>query len=126
MAKKILIVDDEPEMLILLTSRLEANNYDVINAKDGDTCLKMVASEKPDLIVLDLMLPGISGIEVCKRLKEDDTTKNIPIIILTAAGTQMKSIGLEKGAAYYLMKPFDADQLLSKIKSALKVKAAKK
>lgn len=124
--KKILIVDDEPEILILLTSRLEANNYDVFTAKDGESCLKTAALEKPDLIILDLLMPGMSGIEVCKRLKADENTRKIPIIILTAAGTQMQSIGLEKGAAYFLIKPVDSDQLLSKIKSALKVKAGKK
>lgn len=122
MPKKILIVDDEPEMLDLLKIHLEKNKYDIITAMDGESCLKIAASEKPDVILLDLLLPGMSGIEVCRRLKEDDNTKNIPIIMLTAAGSDMASKGLEKGAVSFITKPFDVSNLLSEINAALKNK----
>lgn len=122
MPKKILIVDDEPEMLDLLKIHLENNKYDIIAAMDGESCLKIAASEKPDVILLDLLLPGMSGIEVCRRLKEDDDTKDIPIIMLTAAGSDMAPKGLEKGAVSFITKPFDISNLLSEIKAALKNK----
>lgn len=122
MSKKILIVDDEIEMLNLLKIHLGNNKYDIVTAMDGESCLEIAASEKPDVILLDLLLPGMSGIEACRRLKEDDDTKNIPIIMLTAAGSDMASKGLEKGAVSFITKPFDISNLLSEIKAALKNK----
>ena len=122
MPKKILIVDDEPEMLDLLKIHLGNNKYDIVSAMEGESCLKTAASEKPDIIILDLLLPGISGIEACRRLKENDDTKDIPIIMLTAAGNDMASKGLEKGAVSFITKPFDISNLLSKINAALKNK----
>ena len=123
MAGKILIVDDEPDALEILSLRLSKNGYDVITAVTGEECLKKAQAERPNLILLDVLLPGMSGLEVSKRLKESDSTKNIPIIMVTALiGKDARQAALERGAKYFISKPFDPEDLLSQIKKILKGK----
>ena len=119
--KKILVVDDEFALIDLIKIRLEANNYQVIVAYDGQQALDAARNEKPDLIVLDLMLPKIDGYKVCRLLKFDEKYKNIPVIMLTARAQESdKKLGLDVGADAYIVKPFEPDVLLSKIKELLK------
>jgi DNA-binding response OmpR family regulator len=117
MGKKILIVDDEPDAIEMLKMRLLNSGYDVTYVYDGKGCLEKAISERPNLIILDVLLPGVNGFEICKRLKENIETKNIPVIILTAlVGSDIAAQGLDKGAAYFVSKPFNPDELLDKIK----------
>jgi len=121
MAKKILVVDDEPQLVELLKIRLEANDYEVLVASDGQEGLKMARNKKPDLIILDLMLPKIDGFTVCRMLKFDEKYKNIPIIMFTARAQETdKKLGREVGADEYITKPFDPQVLLKKIEDLLK------
>ena len=120
MADKILIVDDEPEMVEMIQARLGHNGYEVITAVTGEECLEKAEKEKPDIILLDVLLPGVSGFEVAKRLKVNKVTKDIPVIMVTALiGEDAKAKGLEKGAKYFISKPFDPEELLSQIKTIL-------
>nr|MBU1328602.1 response regulator [Candidatus Omnitrophota bacterium] len=118
--KRILVVDDEEDILNVLRFRLEANNYEVLSASDGQEGLNRARSEKPDLIILDLMLPKLDGYKVCRMLKFDETYKAIPIIIFTArAQKKDEEIGMEMGADAYISKPFEPDVLLGKMKELL-------
>ena len=118
--KKILIVDDEQDLVETLSFRLEANGYTVIKANDGQVGLDKARSEKPDLIILDLMLPKIDGYKVCRMLKFDEKYKNIPIIMFTARAQETdKKMGEEVGADGYITKPFEPAVLLGKIKELL-------
>ena len=115
--KKILVVDDEPQLLEMVQIRLEAANYEVITAADGQEGLEKARNEKPDLIVLDLMLPKLDGYRVCRMLKFDEKYKNIPIILFTArAQDSDRQMGKEVGADVYITKPFDSEVLLAEIK----------
>lgn len=121
MANKILVVDDEPVIIKVIESRLKANGYEVITASDGQEGLNLARSEKPDLIILDLMLPKIDGYRVCRLLKFDDNFKQIPVLMLTARVQESdKQKGMEAGADAYLSKPFDPETFLSMIKDLLK------
>ncbi|RJS83962.1 response regulator [Methanophagales archaeon] len=118
---KILIVDDELDTLLPLKRALEMEDFNVIEAQDGVEALEKVRSEIPDLLLLDLMLPKLNGFEVCQRLKKDDATNSIPIIMLTAKGeTSDKIKGIEIGADDYVTKPFDLDELKARIKAVLR------
>ena len=118
--KKILVVDDEKDLVATLAYRLEANGYEVIKANDGQEGLDKAKSEKPDLIVLDLMLPKIDGYKVCRILKFDEKYKHIPIILFTARAQESDiKLGQEVGVDVYLAKPFEPDILLSKIAELL-------
>lgn len=118
--KRILIVDDEAQMVEMLKMRLEASDYDVIQALDGQAGLEAAKKEKPDLIILDLMLPKIDGFKVCRMLKFDEKYKTIPIIMFTARAQEAdKKIGEEVGADAYITKPFEPQILLGKIKELL-------
>lgn len=111
--KKILVVDDEPNTVIMLKARLSSAGYDVLIAKNGEEALKKAPSLKPELILLDIMMPTISGIEVLRLLKEDAETKDIPIIVLTALSTREDELrALEAGASSYVTKPYDGQELL--------------
>ncbi|MCM8800538.1 MAG: response regulator [Candidatus Omnitrophica bacterium] len=115
--KKILVVDDEPDILNMIRLRLEANGYEVITASDGNTAYQRARSDSPDLIILDLMLPGMDGYQVCRLLKFDERYRSIPVIILTALSQKEDKEWAEKvGADCYLTKPFESDELLNKIK----------
>ncbi|MCW3129800.1 MAG: response regulator [Methanophagales archaeon] len=118
---KILIVDDELDTLLPLKRALEMEDFNVIEAQDGVEALEKVMSEIPDLLLLDLMLPKLNGFEVCQRLKKDDATNSIPIIMLTAKGeTSDKIKGIEIGADDYVTKPFDLAELKARIKAVLR------
>lgn len=119
--KKILLVDDEPQLVEMVKMRLEANNYEVILARDGEQALEKARGEKPDLIILDIMLPKLDGYKVCRMLKFDDKYSSIPVIMFTARSQESeKSMGEEVGADAYIIKPFEPQMLLSKIKELLK------
>lgn len=121
MAKKILVVDDEAHIRELVRFNLEKEGYTVIEAIDGTTALKAVRLEKPDLVVLDLMLPVVDGLEVCRALKKDAELNGIPVIMLTAKAEEIdKVLGLEMGADDYLTKPFSPRELLARIKAVLR------
>lgn len=120
MTKKILVVDDEPDMVTMLKLRLEKDGYEVVTASTGEECLKAAKDENPDLVLLDILLPGMSGLEVSKRLKKDKITKNIPIIMVTALiGKDAEAKAMERGADYFISKPFDPEELSAKIKRVL-------
>lgn len=117
--KKILIIEDEKNMIEGLRFNLEARDYIVISALDGETGLNKVVEERPDLIILDLMLPGINGYEVCKKLKESEP--EIPIVMLTAKSQESDIItGLDLGADDYITKPFSVLELLARINALLR------
>lgn len=118
---KVLIVDDEMDTLLPLKKSLEAGDYIVVEALNGQDALKKVRDEIPDIILLDLMLPGMDGYEVCSRLKNNAITKNIPIIMLTARDLVKDRVkGLEIGADDYVAKPFNLHELKARIKSVLR------
>jgi len=118
---KILIVDDELDTLLPLKRALEMEDFNVVEAQDGVEALERVRSEIPDLVLLDLMLPKLNGFEVCQRLKRDEATSFISIIMLTAKGeTSDKIEGIEIGADDYVTKPFDLDELKARIKAVLR------
>ncbi|MDD5097872.1 MAG: response regulator [Candidatus Omnitrophica bacterium] len=121
MAERILVVDDEIDLVGMLTMRLEANDYEVFSAYDGQDGLDKARALKPDLIILDLMLPKIDGYKVCRMLKFDEKYKQIPIILFTARAQESDiKLGKEVGADAYLTKPFEPDILLGKIRELLK------
>ena len=113
--KKILIVDDEPAILIVSRRRLEANGYEVVTAASGKEGIEKAETCEPDLILLDIIMPGLDGYEVCRRLKSSEKTRKIPVIIFTASSPQDDSgeKAIEFGAVGYLTKPFESDDLLS-------------
>lgn len=118
---KVLIVDDEMDTLLPLKRSLEAGNYIVVEALNGQEALDIVRNEIPDIILLDLMLPGMDGYEVCSRLKNNALTKNIPVIMLTARDLVKDKVkGLETGADDYVAKPFNLHELKARIKSVLR------
>ncbi|MEN6386609.1 MAG: response regulator [Phycisphaerales bacterium] len=118
--EKILIVDDEEDVLELVRFNLEKEGYKTETAISGEAALSDAKSKLPDLIILDLMLPGIDGLEVCKKLKGDSKTQNIPIIMLTAKGEDSDIItGLELGADDYMTKPFSPKVLNARVKKIL-------
>lgn len=105
--EKILVVDDEEHILELIKFNLESAGYQVVTAENGEDALRLCSEEKPDLVLLDIMLPGIDGLEVCRRLKSQKETMLIPIIMITTKGEEVdKIIGLELGADDYITKPF--------------------
>jgi DNA-binding response OmpR family regulator len=115
--KKILVVDDEPDVVKMLKMRLEVNGYEVISAGEGNEGYAKAKSDAPDLILLDVMLPGMDGYQVCKLLKSDQNYQRTPIIMLTAKSQQEDRQGAEDaGADCYVTKPFDAKELLQHIK----------
>lgn len=117
----ILVVDDEEPIQELLRFNLEKEGYVVCGATDGQEALKHVDSDHPDLIVLDLMLPGMDGLEVCRRLRSNPKFQQIPIIMLTAKGEEIDTVlGLELGADDYMTKPFSPRELLARIKARLR------
>lgn len=117
----ILVVDDEEPIQELLRFNLEKEGYQVAVAKDGQEALDRVKDEQPDLLVLDVMLPGMSGVEVCRRLRLNPKYQQLPIIMLTAKGEEIdKVLGLELGADDYMTKPFSPRELLARIKACLR------
>jgi DNA-binding response OmpR family regulator len=119
---RILVVDDEPDVLELVVFHLEKEAYRVDVADTGDRALKMARENLPSLLVLDLMLPGINGLEICRLLKRDPKTRDIPILMLTARASEEDRVkGLELGAHDYVTKPFSPRELVLRIKNLLRL-----
>ncbi len=117
----VLVIDDEADIIELVRYNLEKEGFEVIGAGDGETGLSMAAGKKPDVIVVDLMLPGIDGFEVCRLLRADVRISHIPTIILTAkTGESDRVVGLELGADDYVTKPFSPRELTARIKALLR------
>jgi len=120
----ILVVDDNETNRDILDTRLKANGYEIVQAADGEAALAATRQHLPDLILLDVMMPGLNGIEVCRRLKEDATLPFTPVILVTAkSDSQDVVVGLEAGADEYLTKPVDQVALVARVKSVLRTKA---
>jgi phosphate regulon transcriptional regulator PhoB len=118
---KILIVDDEQYIVELLSYNLEKERFSIIKAYDGEVALGLIQSEKPDLMILDLMLPKMNGFDVCKAIRRNPETANLPIIMLTAKANEVdKIIGLEIGADDYVTKPFSINELIARVRTILR------
>ncbi|MGC3989197.1 MAG: response regulator transcription factor [Chthoniobacteraceae bacterium] len=119
--KKILVADDEEDVLNLVTANLKNSGFSPLTAVDGPGALQVARNESPSLIVLDLMLPGMSGLEVCKVLKNDTLTARIPVIMLTAKAEEVdRIVGLELGAEDYITKPFSPRELVLRVQSVIR------
>ena len=117
---KILVVDDEIYIVHILDFSLGMEGYDVVTALDGEQALERIQSEKPDLIVLDIMMPKLDGYEVCKTIKSDPATKQIPVILLSAKGRNVdQKMGFDVGADDYITKPFSPRKLVERINQLL-------
>jgi two-component system alkaline phosphatase synthesis response regulator PhoP len=117
----VLVIDDEEDLIELVRYNLEKEGFHVIGAGDGESGLSKVAGEKPDVIVIDLMLPGMDGLEVCRSLRAENGTSGIPIIMLTAKASESdRIVGLELGADDYVTKPFSPRELIARIKALLR------
>lgn len=116
MKKKILIIDDEPDILRLTVIRLKNSGYEIFQAPDGEEALALLDKNSPDLILLAMILPGIQGGGLCKKLRADAKFKDIPVILFTASVMGVAEITKETGAQDYITKPFEPEQLLYKIK----------
>jgi len=120
-AYKILVVEDEPDIRKLVHYNLTQDHYRVIEAESGDQALKLIQRDKPSLVILDLMMPGMSGLEVCRVLRGQDETAKLPILMLTAkAGEADRVLGLELGADDYLAKPFSPRELVARVRAILR------
>ena len=124
MPKKILVVDDDPHIVSLIKNRFEANSYEVITANDGEECIEKILSDKPDLVILDIMMPKVDGYNVLVGIKEikaiTGELPDIPIIVLTAvADPRIREMVEKEQIIDYMIKPFDSADLLSKVKKAL-------
>jgi phosphate regulon transcriptional regulator PhoB len=119
--QKILVVEDEPDIRKLVNYNLAQERFKVLEAEDGEQALRIIQRDKPHLVVLDLMLPGLSGVEVCKILREREDTAKLPILMLTAkAGEADRVVGLEMGADDYLSKPFSPRELVARVRAILR------
>ena len=118
---RVLTVDDEGHILELLKYNLESSGYEVVQAETGEEALEIIEKEKIDLVLLDLMLPGIDGLEVLKRIRSNETYKRLPIIMLTAKSEEIDTVlGLEMGADDYISKPFGVHELSARIKAVFR------
>jgi adenylate cyclase len=121
-AARILVVDDVPENVRLLQAVLETHGYEIVSATDGQAALELAASAKPDLVLLDVMMPQLDGYAVCRRLREQEDTAMLPVIMLTASEGSEKTRGIEAGADDFIPKPFNREELLTRIRSLLRIK----
>lgn len=120
-SKKILVIDDQPGNVFLLQDRLNREGFKVITAYDGSNGVKKAVEELPDLILLDVMMPGVDGFEACRNISSNDRTKHIPIILVTALNSSEDTQkGFDEGAFDYIKKPFNKIELLARINSALR------
>lgn len=118
---KVLIVDDEQDIAELLSYNLEKEGFSTIKAYDGVSVFNIIMTKKPDLIILDLMLPGMNGLDICKKVRANPATADLPIIMLTAKGDELdKIIGLEIGADDYITKPFSVKELVARVRTVLR------
>jgi phosphate regulon transcriptional regulator PhoB len=125
-AQKILVVEDEPDIRKLVQYNLIQERFSVLEAEDGEQALKLLQRETPNLVILDLMLPGLSGMELCKLLKQRSETAKLPILMLTAkAGEADRIVGLEMGADDYLAKPFSPREMVARVRAILRRSEAK-
>ncbi len=123
----VLVIDDEKDILKLLQYNLEKEGYQVLTAATGEAGFEMARSKSPDLILLDLMLPGVDGLEICKMLRADPKTRQVPVLMLTAKNTETDQIvGLEIGASDYIAKPFSVRVLLARVKNAFRHRESQK
>ncbi|MCL2170323.1 MAG: response regulator, partial [Defluviitaleaceae bacterium] len=121
MSKKILVVDDEKNIVDIVAFNLHKEGYEVVVARDGEACLEAFEKEEPDLVILDIMMPKMDGLEACKKIREKS---QVPIIMLTARAEEVdKVLGLELGADDYVTKPFGVRELLARVKANLRRKA---
>jgi len=117
----ILVIDDEKDLIELVRYNLEKDGFDVIAATDGQSGLDVVKKHRPDLVVLDLMMPGVDGLQICKQLRADPRTGRIPVIMLTAKATEAdRIVGLELGADDYITKPFSPREVVARVKAVLR------
>ena len=121
MAHRVLIVEDEPDIRDLLVFHLEREGYQVAQSRSGAEALRLARATPPDLVLLDLMLPEMDGLEVCRRLRQDPATMALPIVMLTARGDEVdRVLGLELGADDYVTKPFSPRELVARIRAVLR------
>lgn len=119
--KRVLVIEDDPDIVELLRYNLEKEEFEVEEASDGETGLRALREHPPDLLILDLMLPRLSGLEVCKATRKDATLENLPIIMLTARGEETdRVVGLELGADDYVTKPFSVREMTARVKALLR------
>ena len=124
MSQRILIVEDAPTDRRMLNRQLGNQAYEVLEAEDGDRGFQLALEEQPDLILLDIMMPGKDGFEVCSMLKADERTEDIPVIFLTAKTETVDKVhGLDQGAADYITKPFESAEVLARVRAQLRIKA---
>ncbi len=117
----VLIVEDEPDQLEVLSYNISSEGFRLVTAKDGDEALLIVEEQRPDVIILDWMLPNVSGIEVCRQLKSRSTTRSTPILMLTARGDETDRVrGLETGADDYVVKPYSVNELVARVRGLLR------
>ena len=125
--KRILVVDDEIYIVHILEFSLTMEGYSILTASDGEEALRVIESERPDLIVLDIMMPKLDGYEVCRRLRQDEQFQELPVILLSAKGRPIdREAGLQAGADDYITKPFSPRKLLEKIRELLERKEMRK
>ena len=121
MAAQVLVVEDEPDIRDLVVLHLEREGFRTRTARNGADALRQVKATPPDLVVLDLMLPELDGLEVCRRLRQDPSTASIPVIMLTAKGDEAdRVVGLELGADDYIAKPFSPRELVARVRAVLR------
>ena len=121
MPSRVLIVEDEPDIRELVVHHLKREGYQVSAASSGEEALRQVQAAPPDLVILDLMMPAMDGLEVCRRLRQDPATVSLPIVMLTAKGDEVdRVLGLEIGADDYIVKPFSPKELLARVRAVLR------
>ncbi len=121
MTPYVLVVDDEPDLLTLVRYNLERDGFEVGEAVDGEEAMLMIAERQPDLVLLDWMLPRLSGIEICRRIRRSAETQNLPVIMLTARGEESDRVrGLDCGADDYIVKPFSPSELAARVRAVLR------
>ncbi|HEX2346795.1 MAG TPA: response regulator [Ktedonobacterales bacterium] len=119
-APKVLVVDDSWTDLTLIATPLRESGYDVVTAADGDEALEMVGSERPQCVVLDVVLPKQNGFQVCRKLKQNEASRHIPVILVSGKNTPLdKKWGLQQGADLYITKPFDKEELLTSVRALI-------
>ena len=118
---RILVVDDESDLALLLAYNLEAEGYSVESVERGDEAELRLSENAPDLVILDWMLPGLSGLEICRKLRAPENTRTLPVIMLTARGEEAERVrGLSAGADDYVVKPFSLPELMARVRALLR------
>jgi two-component system phosphate regulon response regulator PhoB len=121
MLAKVLVIDDEKDIVSLLRYHLEKSGFQCLEGMDGSTALRLVREHHPDLLILDLMLPGMDGLEICRQLRQDASTARLPILMLTAKAEEVdRVVGLEVGADDYVVKPFSPRELVARVRAILR------